>query len=304
MAPQRPAAGSFASSDVSASKAKSHPIPEKLLFKTKMCRFAAVGKCRHGVSCPFAHSESELSDQPDFSKTAICRDWLNGRCSMSNCVFAHGEAELRKIPSSKNTPPQRPSQSTPLQYFEGSQAKTVTKGNGVFAQMDADSKWPKNVKNRQRMPLPPPVQNEGVLAQRESSGLCANQDAHMAGQAQPLYAIAAQPELCMPGSNMFAFGNRGGNGMPFNADNAYPFGIMPPASPMSMKTLPHRQTMQHALEMLSPAAMPPLSPMNMKTVPHGQAMPHGLDPIEMLSPEGLAELDDLLRNAMPDVYED
>lgn len=69
-------------------------------FKTKMCRFHENKRCRYGSTCPFAHSASELEEQPDLSKTSLCRSWQWHRCSLSSeeCPFAHGKEELREAP--------------------------------------------------------------------------------------------------------------------------------------------------------------------------------------------------------------
>jgi hypothetical protein len=76
---------------------------QRQLRKTKQCRFHAVGRCRYGAACGFAHSDSELKEQPDLSKTKICRDWRNSFCSRSDCRFAHGIEQLHERPPSKFT---------------------------------------------------------------------------------------------------------------------------------------------------------------------------------------------------------
>ena len=79
--------------------------------KTRLCKFFAVGACTRGSSCAFAHGSCQLRDQPDFSKTRLCADFVElGKCSAGlACKFAHSKSELRpgsaaKLgrPSSKN----------------------------------------------------------------------------------------------------------------------------------------------------------------------------------------------------------
>lgn len=72
------------------------PTPQ--LFKTTMCRFHETRVCRYATSCPFAHSECELMQKPDLTKTSLCCAWQAHRCplSSSECPFAHGRRELRR----------------------------------------------------------------------------------------------------------------------------------------------------------------------------------------------------------------
>jgi len=65
--------------------------------KTQLCKFFAVGACTRGSSCAFAHGSSQLREQPDFSKTRLCADFMErGRCDRGRaCKFAHGKLELR-----------------------------------------------------------------------------------------------------------------------------------------------------------------------------------------------------------------
>eukprot|EP00930_Biecheleria_cincta_P061125 TRINITY_DN46695_c0_g1_i1.p1 TRINITY_DN46695_c0_g1~~TRINITY_DN46695_c0_g1_i1.p1 ORF type:complete len:190 (-),score=28.61 TRINITY_DN46695_c0_g1_i1:85-654(-) len=71
-----------------------------LLLKSKLCKFYSAGACRNameGLQCPFAHSEFEMSTQPDLRKTRLCRDFEQGCCwAAAECLFAHGEEELRR----------------------------------------------------------------------------------------------------------------------------------------------------------------------------------------------------------------
>mmetsp|Transcript_17640 Transcript_17640/g.33172 ORF Transcript_17640/g.33172 Transcript_17640/m.33172 type:complete len:254 (+) Transcript_17640:74-835(+) len=65
--------------------------------KTRLCKFFAVGACTRGSACAFAHGSAQLRDQPDFSKTRLCADFIElGKCSAGQrCKFAHSRTELR-----------------------------------------------------------------------------------------------------------------------------------------------------------------------------------------------------------------
>mmetsp|Transcript_132773 Transcript_132773/g.187493 ORF Transcript_132773/g.187493 Transcript_132773/m.187493 type:complete len:266 (-) Transcript_132773:324-1121(-) len=92
---------------------ESRAIKEKLssgsmrleAFKqTRLCKFHVAGNCVRGNSCNFAHSIDQIRDQPDFSKTRLCADYLQAQWCRDGqyCKFAHGEHELRPHPSIKN----------------------------------------------------------------------------------------------------------------------------------------------------------------------------------------------------------
>ena len=53
-----------------------------------------------GNDCNFAHSESELREQPDLVATKLCFQFSSkGQCSKgAACTFAHGKKELRQMP--------------------------------------------------------------------------------------------------------------------------------------------------------------------------------------------------------------
>mmetsp|Transcript_4457 Transcript_4457/g.5301 ORF Transcript_4457/g.5301 Transcript_4457/m.5301 type:complete len:297 (+) Transcript_4457:2-892(+) len=72
--------------------------------QTRLCKFFAVGACTKGTACPFAHGVSHLREQPDFSKTRLCADFMEmGFCSQGDqCKFAHGKQELRPGSSAKS----------------------------------------------------------------------------------------------------------------------------------------------------------------------------------------------------------
>jgi len=72
--------------------------------QTRLCKFFAVGACTKGSTCPFAHGTSHLREQPDFSKTRLCTDFVElGHCAQGDsCKFAHGKQDLRPGSSAKN----------------------------------------------------------------------------------------------------------------------------------------------------------------------------------------------------------
>lgn len=69
--------------------------------KTVICRFYLADACKKGSKCTFAHSVEELQDVPDLRKTALCKHWKRGLCTLSaeSCPFAHAKRELRMSPA-------------------------------------------------------------------------------------------------------------------------------------------------------------------------------------------------------------
>mmetsp|Transcript_134247 Transcript_134247/g.233288 ORF Transcript_134247/g.233288 Transcript_134247/m.233288 type:complete len:360 (+) Transcript_134247:112-1191(+) len=64
--------------------------------KTKMCKFDAIGRCKKGRECPFAHAVTELRPVPDLRCTKLCKALvLNGTCADPTCGYAHSKEELR-----------------------------------------------------------------------------------------------------------------------------------------------------------------------------------------------------------------
>ena len=52
------------------------------------------------MECPFAHSESELREQPSLQATGLCFAFARGHCGKGGaCNFAHGKHELRSVPA-------------------------------------------------------------------------------------------------------------------------------------------------------------------------------------------------------------
>jgi len=68
--------------------------------KTLFCKFFAEGRCKMGAHCRYAHDAEDLRDAPDLTKTSLCRPYMKGRCSKTSaaCPFAHGMRELRMTP--------------------------------------------------------------------------------------------------------------------------------------------------------------------------------------------------------------
>ncbi|GIX63558.1 zinc finger protein, putative [Babesia caballi] len=80
-----------------------------------LCKYIIFGpnfeviraNCRYGVDCIYAHCLDELLYHPNFYKTILCKDVLEGRCEQIFCPFAHSKAEQRrlkdyKVPFAKN----------------------------------------------------------------------------------------------------------------------------------------------------------------------------------------------------------
>lgn len=68
--------------------------------KTKLCQsFSTSGQCKYGDTCIYAHGISELKTY----KTKICRNWMNGRCTKTDCPFAHGTFEIHNFGACKDT---------------------------------------------------------------------------------------------------------------------------------------------------------------------------------------------------------
>lgn len=65
--------------------------------KTRLCRFYPTGMCKFGDDCAYAHTEEELSEGPDLTKTSMCKAWQDGHCDVptDQCPYAHGQSELR-----------------------------------------------------------------------------------------------------------------------------------------------------------------------------------------------------------------
>ena len=95
--------------------------------KTRLCKFFAVGACTRGSSCAFAHGSDQLRDQPDFSKTRLCADFVEmGRCVAGQaCKFAHSKSELRPGSAAKLGRPSAKSGSEASKPKEKSQVETA-----------------------------------------------------------------------------------------------------------------------------------------------------------------------------------
>ena len=71
---------------------------------TRMCKYWKGSGCNLGADCSFAHSESELRDQPDLVSTQLCFQFARkGICKNGDaCTFAHGKSELRRFPKTRS----------------------------------------------------------------------------------------------------------------------------------------------------------------------------------------------------------
>jgi hypothetical protein len=73
-----------------------------IFTKTRMCRFLALGLCRKGEACGYAHNKEELQPVPDLYKTKLCPAFFQtGSCKDPSCRFAHDKGELRTHSSLK-----------------------------------------------------------------------------------------------------------------------------------------------------------------------------------------------------------
>lgn len=74
-------------------------VADKVLRKTRMCRFHLQGSCVRGSNCGFAHDPSELQARPDLHHTRLCVAFvLRGKCRDGEaCKYAHGVEHLRSL---------------------------------------------------------------------------------------------------------------------------------------------------------------------------------------------------------------
>lgn len=71
-------------------------IPPPVFRKTQMCKFHALGRCKRGAGCFFAHSFLELKETPNLQFTRMCHSVLDGKeCVNLECKYAHRREELR-----------------------------------------------------------------------------------------------------------------------------------------------------------------------------------------------------------------
>mmetsp|Transcript_97872 Transcript_97872/g.169508 ORF Transcript_97872/g.169508 Transcript_97872/m.169508 type:complete len:295 (-) Transcript_97872:64-948(-) len=84
----------------SAERGPTSTIFRSQFYRTRLCFFNSQGRCRYGTRCAFAHADMELAGMPDLTKTSLCKDWKEGKCTKTaaECVFAHGKHEIRLTP--------------------------------------------------------------------------------------------------------------------------------------------------------------------------------------------------------------
>lgn len=81
-------------------RAKFVPAPLSPLYKTRLCAFFAVGACRAGPLCGYAHGEADVRPSPNFECTSICPSLLrSGVCGREDtCRYAHRSSDLKASP--------------------------------------------------------------------------------------------------------------------------------------------------------------------------------------------------------------
>lgn len=71
-------------------------IKRAQFYKTKICLWHLNGRCFMGEDCNYAHSFSELKENPDLRKTTLCTELKQKlTCTNPACPYAHSQKELR-----------------------------------------------------------------------------------------------------------------------------------------------------------------------------------------------------------------
>lgn len=71
-------------------------IKRAQFYKTKICLWHLNGRCFMGEDCNYAHSFSELKENPDLRKTTLCTELKQKlTCTNPSCPYAHSQKELR-----------------------------------------------------------------------------------------------------------------------------------------------------------------------------------------------------------------
>lgn len=75
---------------------RAYALGNRLIRKRiQVCSLFLEGRCHYGSKCFFAHSTSELQQQPNLKKTSLCRLYRQGDSRVKTTPLAIGMCDLR-----------------------------------------------------------------------------------------------------------------------------------------------------------------------------------------------------------------
>lgn len=174
-----------------AARARDNAVTARLT-KTKMCHFFERGKCASS-DCRYAHSPTELRQQPNLEKTKLCKTWVQeGYCNDGeNCGFAHGDAELKVTEGIYKT--------QMCHFFERGRCLKGERCNHAHGKED--------LRNPVRSPLPN-RKNQGASSAGAGGGYGGAYYGEGGNAAVASFTPAVAPGSAMPGSSMGSIGLR------------------------------------------------------------------------------------------------